>query len=50
MIKHCPGCLRHAETDVIPASSGWWQGKAFTIPAQHICTHCGHSYGFEETA
>ena len=24
--------------------------NGYTIPAYTVCTYCGHSYGFEETA
>lgn len=36
-MTHCPGCLRHVITDLIPALkyAGTW------VPAFEICTWCG---------
>ena len=44
--RHCSNCLRHTETDRVPEQ----RLNGYTIPAYTVCTYCGHSYGFEETA
>lgn len=45
-IRHCTNCLRFAPTDRVPEQ----RLNGYTIPAYTVCTYCGHSYGFEETA
>lgn len=57
MIKHCPNCLRHAATELVPAVqhtvTNYINGASRTttktaVPPYRICTYCGYSFGYEE--
>lgn len=59
MIKPCPNCLRHTETELVPAVvrtvSAWFQGvlrvtEEIAAPPYLICTHCGWSHGYVEVS
>lgn len=59
MIKHCPGCLRHTVTELVPATqhttTNYINGTSQTttetaVPPYRICTWCGWSFGYEETS
>lgn len=59
MIRPCPTCLRHTETERVPSSYrqvyNFKNGvAAHTVeraaPPYEICTHCGHFYGYVEDA
>lgn len=45
-VRHCTNCLRHTETDTIPAQ----QIGTHPIPAFTVCGYCGWAEEIEETA
>lgn len=56
MIRPCPNCMRHTETDCVPAEAiqePYYEGsvrklKTVTvIPGYSVCTFCGWCYGYD---
>ena len=55
MIKHCPNCMRHSATELVPAAvqrvTEFVNGvtrvtEVVAVPPYRICTHCGHFHGY----
>lgn len=50
LIRYCRNCMRHTETDTIPAQTQWVASMQanVTIPPELICGYCGWSHGYLE--
>jgi hypothetical protein len=57
MIRHCPNCLRHTETEHVSAESveePYYDGSirklrvTTVIPGYSVCTYCGWCYGYDQ--